>query len=1444
MAPVQDIVWIALPNGFGESGQARLSVFVSPRLDPGEEGILAPFDFLDWPSLITSGTLQFGLGIGGAVINTEITGRPESRLWASLFGSETFVRPYVPDATSQVFGSYPAAHMHDLVKAGYQEVAVDSPLPAAAQVGVPEKFAGILPLFGPIAQGTDTGLTGLPNPDLRVFLADRLLAAEPAEDFQARLDQLVDLAQDEAARSAVGEAAPPFVPLVPSTREIANTFAQFVLFHRQPAGTAVSTLAAPDTRLDFHQRVSALAQHPALLRLLGLVIDLDVDPADIPAASGGSPGVLRVIPRFAGPTRLPATPLTPGTAYVMETGRVFAAAPGPSGGGSNEIVSGLLNLSLPTAPGSADSRYRIIQVDVDGAGLRTLDLLARTARSETGDVRFTPSPLRSCGLSVARHDAARDLHEALSLGRAKMAAAAREATTLFQEDLLRGYRVDIGDPASGRWLSLHERDGAYRFSDGDRRELSDEGWVESSFVQPNPPEDGPGRTSPDPDRPNYLGESLFVWQGWSMSARRPGQAMPEPPAGAPAQPTQPPGVEVEFTPAEQSLPRLRFGHRYQVRARTVDLAGNGVSLKEADRLMADLGTAAPVLPRSGEEFRFLRFEVVPSPVVVSRTRTQEGESPDRIVLRSDHDVTPEVYTIRQPKYRLAAERHIAPPPTWHWLAETHGLLDASIGTGRNHERFYRLAARGDHELPEKAVFAGPSMPVTYLPDPLAAGASLWNLPGVPEGSVGRIVGSVLDFTALPLPQERRGDTRSVVLIDFGRGSAWPDLASFRLRLAEGSQAPEWDRTDRVLTVFLPKGQTRNVRLSSHLAGEPALELLGIWDWTKEELRGRVERSLLTEEIRQAREAELRLLSLLGLSRMITPCRELTLVHAVQRPAGPPPVLDFTPARVGGTTFAFTRGRVQVHGASTGSVELAARWTEQPGETDVHSPVFSAPVQRGSGQAAPPPSGAPGPVPAASYPEEGDVVEFPGPAVESVGQDVNAAVKGLQEAIDRLTGAVEGVHVPVEELARTAREGIGMERPVTPGPAHWRILAETAATVKGAADSIIDMIETFDPHEAPPGVEPPQNLVSQCEEVGRAAIRLQVTADRSTALLQRFQGRHEFGDTKYRRVHYQAVAATRFGECFGEGLELTRESNVVTVDMPSSMWPAPPQVSAIVPAFAWTRTSDGTTRGSLRRGALRVYLAPPWYATGNGEQLGVLVAGSAQAAQFLMGTSEVTRMGRDPLWRSSRIPQMPTPSDFRNAAVVNPQGADPRFAPLLLVFDVERDRSGRCYCDIELSPGGSYYPFVQLVLVRYQAHSLPGLTSSAPVLADFAQLAPDRAVSLVKGVDGRYALTVSGVAPIHAELGTGNRIRVTAQERLPGTIGDVGWLPASGQVTVTPDPAAPAAPMLWSGTVTAPEGPMPNRFRLLIEEMETHRALSAGGEEFLSERVIFVETILI
>src|SRR5262249_3407463 len=139
----------------------------------------------------------------------------------------------------------------------------------------------------------------------------------------------------------------------------------------------------------------------------------------------------------------------------------------------------------------------------------------------------------------------------------------------------------------------------------------------------------------------------------------------DPTAGQPITPFK---MTSSFAAHPGALPRLRFGARYQVRARAVDLAGHSV----------DRHSDAPdafVAPAGGQTLPYLRYEPGPRPVVFLRTLPGPGGSHAELVIRSrnsdpslDHVLTGET-----------DERHIGPPRAPVLLVEHHGMLDDDQG---------------------------------------------------------------------------------------------------------------------------------------------------------------------------------------------------------------------------------------------------------------------------------------------------------------------------------------------------------------------------------------------------------------------------------------------------------------------------------------------------------------------------------------------------------------------------------------------------------------------------------------------------------------------------------------------------------------------------------------------------------------------------------------------
>ena len=202
------------------------------------------------------------------------------------------------------------------------------------------------------------------------------------------------------------------------------------------------------------------------------------------------------------------------------------------------------------------------------------------------------------------------------------------------------------------------------------------------------------------------------------------------------------------------------------------------------------------------------------------------------------------------------------------------------------------------------------MILPYLPDPLARGVAFVGLPGT------------TGVFKVPFRPDKR---------PFRLGK-WPDTLPLRLRLQESTAAPlqlqpppQWDEQAGVLTVFLRKAQVARVRYSCYVNAED-LNLLGVWWWLEQQGKATSERKAAAVE---------------GGCWMLTPFRELALVHAVQQPLLSPSVFFLKADRKAGGTFADYEATMKMDVAGTGKLDVLATWTEK-----IDDPGDGATIEKG------------------------------------------------------------------------------------------------------------------------------------------------------------------------------------------------------------------------------------------------------------------------------------------------------------------------------------------------------------------------------------------------------------------------------------------------------------------------------------------------------------------
>ena len=250
---------------------------------------------------------------------------------------------------------------------------------------------------------------------------------------------------------------------------------------------------------------------------------------------------------------------------------------------------------------------------------------------------------------------------------------------------------------------------------------------------------------------------------------------------------------------------------------------------------------------------------------------------------------------------------------------------------------------------------------------------------------------------------------------------------------------------------------------------------------------------------------------------------------------------------------------------------------------------------------------------------------------------------------------------------------------------------------------------------------PSSQVARVSKTANAFDQSLAYADATVA----FSGRHDFGDTKHRLVAYSAVAASRFSEYLKGVPPGTQTSTEVGVHVPSTVAPPTPSVNYTIPIFGWEQQVNAESKASRvrRGGGLRIYLNRPWYRSGEDELLGVIVASPGVGE-----LANVSRWGRDPL-KSSVRPGVLTDVDFLGSIPHRETLIWPAGSVTVLGHQVDYDAERQLwFSDVIIDPGESYFPFVQLALVRFQPYSLDNLHVSQVVIADFAQLAPERTAS--------------------------------------------------------------------------------------------------------------------
>ena len=1337
----QTIVWTALPKGndgpLAAGSELHLSVFLSPRLWNSDQNVtsmqLSAFqDFLDWPDAVAGATFKVEFDNGPTLDAVPENVNLRSDLWKALFKSDTTVKPFAfEDMTGAQILTFPAATIYDTIKRVFQRAATDDTygagkdLPGRVVLASDPDLNDIARPMRPLEPYEPTDLDrgpvviGEPKKTkpgkwccwgclLLPFLLIRkllkwlgIIATLPMAAFNRPRRTL-----HPNGAGGGGGVNPQYAAF-----EQLQTY----LEPHRVESVPLPTQSEVEEEYDFHSMIAALGDFPNLMRYLGVVVDLKVTlDANLPPASG----TVKVTPTMN--LQMVTAHNSPRTHYELGDQR-FVTQPRPT---NPEINEGLLRLN-------DTNRFRVMQMDTAGEGTKLANTATNlvavealgTASPNTPEEAGLPA-MRTSGISIVKPEFGLQLQQLFVNSYAlNLALAAQDGSLtpppesgeappvpkddLYAEDIVRGYRIDAFDDQSNKWHSLCQRVGVYHFLDAPDapgneitlQDEEDEGFVQMGVTEPLGEDEGE-------ERQLRTHESLFTWDGWSLSAPRPGKTLMDDAAHSPGTVENEAKtqfeMEISFKAKAKSLSRLRFGYNYRLRARVVDLAGNS-HFVPGDAAFDDVQT------ETTQNFMFRRFEPVSPPALMQREASVEGESLERLVVRSEFD---QLAAEGDPERN--SERHVIPPKTSQLMVERHGLFDGPAGQMLSDQAAFQLASREAGTLTDEVDFntmdlvqmagiqnigtadqpmwlqTNKDYVLSYLPDPLARGVLLLGLPGM------------ANFEEIIEP-----DGQIVNKIPF-EGN-WPDATPFRLHLFgiekdTPANPPAWDAANKVLTVQIPQGETKLVRFSSYFHAED-LEKKALWEWT--------------EEAAPPNLNELRQQTIAGRNWLHLPFREILLIHAVQQPLKIPNINKLTtntadpgePDRPLGETMEFLQGEVQVDAKSTGKLDLRAKW-EDPID-DLNEPAF------------------------------------------------------VLQPHDMHVGEIQ-VHDPADDLVE------------------------------------VDSLP------------------------------------------------HALGDTKYHRVAYSFTATTRYREFFPSAITADPNNLIrptvaemgtppadvarVELDVYNAARPDAPKLVYALPTFHWSEETANEKITRIRRsGGVRVYMERPWFSSGAGELLGVVLAPVAfnvddEVAETLKKyTSE---WGMDPIWPASRTAPLEA-NNFHNPAS---QGMDlsldelPGASVQVLGYEPGYDVDRKLwYCDILIDPDKAYFPFVRLALVRYQPISIEHAHLSRVALADFIQVVPHRELSYdlsqLSAAAPQINIEVKGPSYFyreHEQQGTPVIMAALQRRQYAGMQDELGWEAVPGSSVILDTEFRSKEETIWKGTIDAPT-PQPDPLRIIVAEIELFRS---------------------
>ncbi len=1361
----QEIIFTTLPhqrvNNEGED-VLKLSVFVSVKLNTPNDTTLEEFeDIIDWPQKMLDAGFKFRLQDGTELEAEMFQDQIDPELFQKIFHKDVKVDDFKEDvgiSDKKIF-SFPMKHVQDFVLQTYKQEAIVNP----TRKVTPEKFVdesnlGAITRFKLNAQTIQQ--VSQPTTRTTKLRTQNLMSKKVDNDQQLRST----LQQNKFKRFEM-------------KMDPQNDFTQLRQFHRvdKTVGPRLNIQLKKPT-FEFHDILATVNSYPQIMRKLGFVLDFEIPyRSSIP-----NKGTIKIIPDGLEFDEEGTTISVPTTAYEITNDGFYIG----------DKVDSIFKQGFVKI--NTDS-FSVVQVDADGAALKTSNMaenkvqqiarfyevkanLAMSSTLRIKEMEEVEPPedeglpfMRSAGIAVTKNGMAEHLFSRVQTNiqlkqafvntapqmmqvQPKMRIQGVEPMpiqlkiklpekVLYSDDVIQGYQMDIAyQEEPNRWLSLHQRQDEYNWYDEQNNPHSIDGIVpDEGCIQLGVAE--------DPENPDdvFVSETLARWEGWSLSVRKPGFAINESDdyelkngetikkdfvhkskTLEAKKYSYDPDLDFRINAQSKSvpgtLPKLRFGNDYRVRIRAVDLAGNSVSRESQSE--------------SGGEtirsnIRYLRYEPLASPIVLVGNELKDGEFLESMVIRSNYDQSVSEYENSHPvdgkQLGDHSLRYMLPPKNSQQMAENHGKFEKAFGNPTMAQDIYKIITdheglyeqeRDSRDIVKEKIYQPSEVEVIYLPDPMAAGVALFLTEDCENTHTQDFEARMFSFFS-----DNELSAKKTNTVD--NPDDWYHAKHIRIRLEEGEQDARWNSGQRQLTITMPKGIRTRIRFSTFWREDDLKQLSAIWQMVKDDSPKNY--------------TELENLAFSGQHWMVSPSREMELVHALQQPLEEPVIQDLLPNRDFADTTADINIKFKIHGESTEKVELQSRWTEPLDDG------ISVKIKEREGSNSIPDIGV-------NYHDE-VITKGTIPEPEVL---VKPQIQNLEVA-------------PIKKFEmRTQTE---FERNPQPGATRINSMYKVQA----------DTYQKFEMEKK----SATKTLVNQVK-YDIQDLKFSFVKGVKFRIMPLEQ---QFSDTKHRWVDYRLIAASRYREYFDKILAATPELTSIResswterVNIPSTARPKLPEIDYIIPTFEWrkTQTSDAV-RHQRVGGGLRIFLKRPWFSTGDDEMLAVILPNRTSSPSLLSlrasGYSDYyTNWGIDPiLYSGTPAGYAPTDQDFRLNPVIDDdlQYPDRSAKAKAIAYPVHFDEDRQTwFCDININPGTMYFPFVKLALARYQPYSVrkdeEDVCLSSVVMANFTQLVPERQTTIrFKKDDSNSKFTVTVEGAIYnerlAKYGNFNFLRISFQD---------------------------------------------------------------------------------